>query len=45
MPIINEYKYNLDIMTGETYAKKLFKQVTKNNSVKYKLLEEIESRI
>jgi hypothetical protein len=43
MPIINEYKYNLDITTGEIFAKKLFKQVNKLNSVKYKLLEDIEN--
>ena len=43
MPIIKEYKYNLDIMTEEIFTKKLFKQINKFNSIKFKLLEEIEN--
>ena len=43
MPMINEYKYNLDILTEEIFTKKLFKQINKFNNIKYKLLEEIES--
>ena len=43
MPVINEYKYNLDIMTEEIFTKKLFKQINKFNSIKFKLLEEIEN--
>ena len=43
LPIINEYKYNLNIMTGEIFTKKLFKQINKFNNIKYKILEEIES--
>ena len=43
MSILNEYKYNLDIMTEEIYAKKLFKQINKFNNIRYKLLEDIES--
>ena len=42
MPIINEYKYNLDIMNEEIFAKKLFKQINKFNSNKLKILEEME---
>ena len=43
MPVINEYKYNLDIMAEEIFTKKLFKQINKFNNIKYKLLEDIES--
>ena len=43
LPLINEYKYNLDIMTEEIFTKKLFKQINKFNSIKFKLLEEIEN--
>ena len=40
-PIINEYKYNLNLMAEEIFTKKLFKQVNKFNTIKYKILEEI----
>ena len=43
MPIIKEFKYNLDIITEEIFTKKLFRQVNKFNSIKFKLLEEIEN--
>ena len=44
MPIINEYKYNLDILTEEIFAKKLFKQLNKFNSIKFKILDELENQ-
>ena len=44
MPILTEYKYNLDILTEEIFARKLFKQLNKINSIKFKLLEELENQ-
>ena len=43
-PLLDEFKYSLDIKSEEFFTKKLFKQPNKNKIGKFKLIEEIENR-